>query len=113
MKRSVPFLLSLIIVAGCASTKVTNREELVSGSLPRPNMIWVYSFAATAADIPATSALASQVSDTSQTAQDVATGRKLGAEIASELVQQIQGMGMPATHADAVAARVHAWMEKP
>jgi hypothetical protein len=94
-------LLAAAVVSGCASTKVTNRQQLVTGQLPRPNQIWVYDFAATAADVPADSALAGQATDASQTPEQIATGRQLGAEIATQLVQQIQSMGMPAARAGA------------
>ena len=46
------------LLAGCASTKVTNRERLVYDQLPKPNQILVYDFAASAADVPADSTLA-------------------------------------------------------
>ena len=46
-------LLSLCIAIGCATTKVTNQQQLVTGKLPKPNNIWVYDFVATPADIPA------------------------------------------------------------
>lgn len=97
----VPYLFVIVVAAGCASTKVSNRQQLVTGQLPRPNQIWVYDFAATAADVPADSALAGQASDASQTPEEIATGQQLGAEIASQLVQQIQSMGMPAARAGA------------
>jgi hypothetical protein len=99
--RSVLSLLALLLIVGCASTKVSNRQELVTGQLPRPNEIWVYDFAATAADVPAGSAIAGQVADASQTPEELATGRQLGAEIAAQLVQEIQSMGMPAARAGA------------
>jgi hypothetical protein len=94
-------LFALLVIAGCASTKVTKRHELVTGQIPRPDHIWVHDFAATPADVPAESALAGQHSQhsTPQTAEQIATGRKLGAEIASELVKGIRGMGMPGEHA--------------
>ena len=97
-------LLSAVLfvgVAGCAATKVTNRQQLVTGQLPRPNTIWVYDFAATPADVPANATLAGQYSTTPQTAEQVAMGRQLGAQIAAELVQQIQSMGLPAAQAGA------------
>ena len=97
----VPCLFFMVWAAGCASTKVSNRQELVTGQLPRPNMIWVYDFAASAADVPPGSGIAGQVTDASQTPEELATGRQLGAEIASQLVQQIQSMGMPAARAGA------------
>ena len=95
------YLLALLIFAGCASTQVTGRDELVTAKLPRPNTIWVYDFAATPEDVPDESALAGRHSehDTPQTAKEIATGRRLGAEIEEKLVKRIQGMGLPAEHA--------------
>lgn len=49
-------LIALAMVVGCASTTVSNRQQLVSGPIPRPGQIWVYNFAATPADIPPESA---------------------------------------------------------
>jgi hypothetical protein len=94
-------LIALLIMAGCASTEVTNHDELVTGKLPRPANIWVYDFAATPADVPAESALAGQYSkhNPPQTATEIAMGRELGAEIEAQLVKQIRAMGMPAEHA--------------
>ena len=106
MKRAsiatiISCLFAMVVVAGCASTKVSDREQLVTGKLPRPNNILVYDFAATAADVPAESALAGQpdLDTTPQTAEELATGRQLGAQIAAELVEQIRAMGMPAEQA--------------
>jgi hypothetical protein len=48
-------LFALVAVAGCASTKVTERQQLVTGQIARPNNIWVYDFVATPADVPADS----------------------------------------------------------
>ena len=87
------------ILAGCASTKITNREELVAGKIPRPGTIWVYVFAATADQVPTNSALAGEKDlDTAppQTPEQIAEGMKLGDQIASELVTQIGEMGMAA-----------------
>ena len=91
----------LLVIAGCASTKVTSRDEAAVGKLPRPNTIWVYDFAATPADVQGKSALAGKHSEHSppQTTEQIATGRKLGAEIEAQLVEQIHGMGLPAKHA--------------
>ena len=94
-------LFTLLVVAGCASTKVTSRDQLVTGNLPRPQNIWVYDFVATPADVPSDSALAGQYSDppTPQTAEQIATGREVGAQIAAELVKRILDMGLPAARA--------------
>jgi hypothetical protein len=106
-RRHVVFsLFALLFVAGCASTKVTSREQLVTGQLPRPETIWVYDFAATPADVPDQSALANQYSahSTPQTEEQIAVGRKAGAEIAVELVEQINAMGM---HAEEAGPETH------
>lgn len=93
-------VLALLFAAGCATTKMTNREQLVTGKIPRPGTIWVYPFAATAADVPTNSALAGEDLDTTpQTAEQVAEGMKLGDEIATELTSQIRDMGMNAEQA--------------
>jgi hypothetical protein len=95
------YVFALAVVAGCASTKVTNRQQLVAGPLPRPARVWVYDFAATPTDVPPDSALAGQTTDqpTPQTAEQIAVGRQLGAAIAAQLVEQIRDMGMPAAGA--------------
>jgi hypothetical protein len=92
-------LCALVVAGGCASTTVSDREQLFVGKLPRPGTIWVYDFVATPAEVPADSPLAGQpdANTTPQTAQQTAEGRKLGAEIATELVAQIQTMGLAAT----------------
>lgn len=95
-------LLGVVVVSGCTSTKITDREQLAKGEqLPRPNHILVYDFAATPAEVPADSALAQnfQLESQTQTEEQIETGRKLGAQIAAKLVEDIREMGMPATHA--------------
>lgn len=93
--------VALCLMAGCAQTKVSDRQMLVTGQLPRPATIWVYDFAASPTDIPPESALAGQFSPyaTPQSQEDIALGRQLGAEIKNELVNQINAMGMQANHA--------------
>jgi len=95
---TVPCLLAMVVVTACASSRITGRDELVTGKVPRPNQIFVYDFAATADEIPDESALAGQPFEhpTPQTDAEIAEGRKLGAEIAAELAEQIRNMGMPA-----------------
>jgi hypothetical protein len=97
------FVCPLIILwpTGCASTKITEREVLVSERLPRPSHVWVYDFAATAAAVPADSTLARRftVQARPQTAEQIALGEQLGAQIAADLVRRIQKMGLRAEHA--------------
>jgi len=88
-------------LAGNAAADITNRVILVTGPLPQPGQIWVYDFAATPADLPAGSTLAGQpdLDTTPQTEDQIAKGKKLGADIAAELVADIQKLGMPAAQA--------------
>lgn len=95
-------LLGMALVSGCSSTKITDREQLVKGEqLPRPNQILVYDFAATPAEVPTDSTLAKnfQLDAQPQTEEQVKIGRRLGAQIAEQLVEDIRDMGMPAKHA--------------
>jgi len=92
-------LLALVLVAGCASTTVSDRQILVTQQVPRPNNILVYNFAATPGDAAAADpALAGQYAGggTPQTAEQIQAGRQLGAQIASELAADIRDMGLPA-----------------
>ena len=94
-------LFALVLVVGCASTEVTDRQRLVTEKLPRPGHIWVYDFAATPAEIPAASSLAGQPIEhaTPQTPEQIEVGRKLGAQIAAQLVEEIREMALPAKRA--------------
>ncbi len=98
-------LIALAMAAGCASTKANEQENLATGNLMQPNQIWVYNFAAMPAEVAAQSALAGQGSQGAAplTAQQIAEGRKLGSEIATQLIRQIQAMGLPATNASAAS----------
>jgi hypothetical protein len=91
-------MLALLAISGCATTKVSDRDQLVTGQLPKPNHIWVYDFAASAADIPANSAFVGEglQNASDQSAEHIATAREIGAQIAGELVAEIQQMGLPA-----------------
>ena len=100
-------LLVLIAVAGCASTTVTERQTYQGEKVARPGRIIVHDFAATPADIPAWSAAAGGYAppSTPQTPEAVETGRRLGAQVAQELVTEIQAMGLPAVRAAGQPAR--------
>ena len=94
-------LLALVIVAGCASTNVTQQTPMTNLGLPRPNQIWVYNFVANPADMPPNSSIGGEVGEpsTPPTAAEIEEGRKLGALIASNLVTDIQDMGLTAVQA--------------
>jgi hypothetical protein len=99
--RIVLCLFALVVAAGCASTEVTSRQEYQGGKIPRPAHIWVYDFAATPTEVPSESALAGNPIEhpTPQTAEQIAMGRQVGAEIATQLAEEIRGMGLPAEQA--------------
>jgi Domain of unknown function (DUF4410) len=96
--RAAAVLVTLAAAAGCASTSVSNQQQMAVGPLPRPGQIWVYPFAATPVDVRPESALVSdpEVVAGQQSPEQIAEGRKLGAQIATQVVQEIIGMGMPA-----------------
>lgn len=91
----------LVLVAGCASTEVTEQTPLANETIPRPNQIWVYNFVASPDDIPADSSIRSEVNapSTPPTAEQLETARQLGALIAEDLVAEIQAMGLSAVQA--------------
>jgi hypothetical protein len=99
LNRVALWSFALVIFAGCASTKVTARDPYVGPKIPRPDRIIVHDFGATPADVPRESALAGHTAQhsTPQTAEEIELGRKLGAEVARQLVAEIQDMGLPAT----------------
>lgn len=95
--------LALLAVAGCASSKVTDREVRVTEQIPRPERIWVHDFAATPEEIPDYSGFSGRhaAHSTPQTDDQIATGRRIGVEVATRLVEKIRAMGLPAERASA------------
>ena len=80
LTRYVFCVLALAVAAGCASTKVVDREEYRGEKIPRPGHIWVYDFAATPADVPTESALSGEITahPTPQTPEQIATRTPIG-----------------------------------
>jgi uncharacterized protein DUF4410 len=99
--RGPALMFALVVVAGCASTKVTEQTPMVKEEIARPNQIWVYDFVATPADLPADSPIRSEAGAprTPLTAKQIETGRQLGTLIAEKLVADIQAMGLSAVRA--------------
>ena len=93
-------LLALVVVAGCASTEVTERQRYEGAQLARPDRIIVHDFTADPADAPPESAFAAQMAGAgTPTPEQLEVGRRLGAQVAKELVADLQGMGLPAVWA--------------
>ena len=103
-RQIVLWLLTLLMTAGCAATKITQRDEIVTGEIPRPATIWVHDFVATPDDVPQESVFAGLDMEhrSSQSAQQVAEGRKVGEEIAIQLAERIREMGL---HAERTATK--------
>ena len=104
--RTISILFALAVLSGCASTNVTQQTPMVSPGLARPNQIWVYDFIADPARVPADSSIGPGLSapSTPLTAEELETGRRLGAIIAKNLVADIQAMGLTAVQAGPGAA---------
>ena len=103
--RLVSFLFAVVLVGGCASTKVTDREILVTEKVARPDHILIYDFAATPADVPADSSLAAAATaGTAVTPEQIEAGRRVGAAIATRVTEKVRRMGLPAERASAQSA---------
>jgi len=99
-------LFTLAILSGCASTKVTNRQVLVTEQLPKPDHILVYDFTATPTDVPTDSMFAASASSAPAAVpsdEQTTLARQLGVQIAAELVTAIREMGMPAVQVSGAA----------
>jgi hypothetical protein len=102
LNLTVPSLFALIILVGCAScTPIAARQPYMGEEIDRPDRIIVHDFAATLGDVSTESALAGRFVGypTLQTPEQIETGRTLGAQVAQNLVTEIQGMGLPAVYA--------------
>jgi hypothetical protein len=92
-------MLALLLIGGCAKTTVSDRQYYEGPRLARPARVIVYDFAASASDLPAGYDVAIAAPAAEQTPDDVSLGRKLGAEIAKNLVTDLQEAGLPAVQA--------------
>ena len=100
--RFTVVISSLLLLVGCSSTRVINRQsEMGDERIARPDRILVYDFGSTSADIPPESALAGQFEEpsTPPTEEQLKVGRELGAEVSKELAAKIAAMGLPGLRA--------------
>ena len=98
MMRRVLFAVVAVLLAGCASTKVSDETPMVQGSVPKPKNILVYNFIGDPSMIPPDSVAAAKVDRANPPSpQDIQTANEYGAVIANRLVEDIRAMGMPAT----------------
>lgn len=94
-------LIVFVTLASCASTEVSDLEGYQGKRLARPDRIIVHDFAVAANELPAWSEARDRVAAPSEPrkAEEVATGRQLGALVAADLVAEIREMGLPAVRA--------------
>jgi uncharacterized protein DUF4410 len=99
--RSILLLSLLAVLAGCASTEVTQQTPTVKETITRPNQIWIYDFGAMPGDVPSDYSARHDAGGeiTSLTDMQIVTDRRLGALIASDLVEDIQSFGVSAVQA--------------
>jgi hypothetical protein len=100
LSRAAARLLALGLVAGCASAEITEHQAYQGEKLARPDRIIVHDFTGNPADVPPESPFAAEMARTvTPTPEQREVGQKLGAQIAEELVADLQGMGLPAVRA--------------
>ena len=105
LSRAASWALALVLVAGCASTEIVEHQAYQGDKLARPDRIIVHDFTADPADVPPESAFAAELAGAATpTPEQAELGRKLGAEVAQELVAELRGMGLPAVGAAGQAA---------
>jgi len=94
-------LLFAFMSIGCATTKISDQQPFSFVQFNRPGQIWVYDFVAPGSDFPQEIILttADKSDITPKTASQIEEEQKLGAAIRSQLVKQIQSIGMPAMQA--------------
>jgi hypothetical protein len=93
-------LFALVVMVGCTSTEITEHQSYKGEKLARPDRIIVHDFTGNPADVPPGSPFAAQLAGrVTPTPEQREVGRKLGAQIAQELVTDLQGMGLPAVRA--------------
>ena len=105
--RAASGWLALVLVAGCASTEVTERQRYEGAQLARPDRIIVHDFTADPAEVPPESAFADKLAAAAPpTPEQAEVARQLGDQIAQELVAELQDAGLPAVEATGAAAQV-------
>jgi hypothetical protein len=78
--RSILLLSLLAVLAGCASTEVTQQTPTVKETITRPNQIWIYDFGAMPGDVPSDYSARHDAGGeiTSLTDTQIVTDRRLG-----------------------------------
>jgi len=97
--RAASCWFALVVLVGCASTEVTDRQRYEGAQLARPDRIIVHDFTADPAEVPPGSAFADKLGANPPAPEQAAEARRLGALVAQKLASELQGMGLPAVTA--------------
>lgn len=94
----------MLILIGCAGSRVSETQEIAQSGLPKPNQVLVYNFAVTPGEVKENSALFSRLQRNfqhkDQTTEEIQIGREVADALATELTLKIQGLGLNAIRAD-------------
>ena len=97
MRLSLAAIL-ILFLAGCANTET--RQPVEDSKLPYPKAIYVYDFAVSPAEVPSGSAAAARLNsatdDPARTDKRDQLERQIADLLASQLVAQLQELGLPA-----------------
>ncbi len=98
-----PLLFAVAVLAGCSTTVVSGRQQLVTEKLARPTTIWVTDFTAIPNQLPIDSAIPSEHRPITapQTPKQTAVARQLGADISAQVIKEIRSMGLSCARATA------------
>ena len=100
LSRAALWIFAPVVLAGCASAEITQHKPYRGETLARPERLIVPDFTGNPADVPSESPFAAQLAATiPPTPEQREVGRKLGAQIARELIADLQAMGLPAVPA--------------
>jgi hypothetical protein len=95
-------LVSLIVIAGCSSGKITKRQSNVQNEqIPRPDQIFVHDFAVTIDEISEPLVVDGNIiiQNSTQSVEEIQRAKLLAIVIANDLVADISGMGLRSFHA--------------
>ena len=93
----------LLLVSGCASSRVAQQQRTAEAEdLTRPAHVIVYDFDGTSADLPSDSVIARYYDQRTvpQTQEQIELGRRLGHQVAEDLVKELRAAGIPAQHVE-------------
>jgi Domain of unknown function (DUF4410) len=98
--RAISCLLAVFMMVGCALTEVAEQQPYEGAKLARPDRIIVHDFTGNPAEVPPESAFAAELAGArAPTPEQLEVGRRLGAQVAKELVAELRRMALPAVPA--------------